>query len=212
MNSTTANGQPTVFLVDDDADVLTSLSWLLESVDLRVAAYQSPQELLNIYDPNVPGCLILDVCMPGMSGLELQIELAGRGCRHPIIFVTGHGDVSTCSKAFRRGAFDFIEKPVNDQALVDLVNQAVSADAARRIERANRPDLSSQQSRLTPREQEVMDLLVEGKSVKQIAVELGVGFPTAARHRSRVLEKMGVVNDVELVRMVLAATTLASAF
>ena len=207
MNSATANGQPTVFLVDDDADVLTSLSWLLESVDRRVAAYQSPQEFLNSYDPNVPGCLVLDIHMPGMSGLELQIELAGRGCRHPIIFVTGHGDIATCSKAFRGGAFDFIEKPVNDQALVELVNQAVSADAARRIERGNRPDFSAQQSRLTPREQEVMDLLVEGKSVKQIAVELGVGFPTAARHRSRVLEKMGVVNDVELVRMVLSATT-----
>lgn len=197
---------PTVFLVDDDAAALKSLRWLLESVDLRVEAYRSAQELLEIYDPEVPGCLVLDIRMPGMSGLELQEALAERGCRHPIIFVTGHGDVPTCSKAYRRGAFDFVEKPVNDQAIVDLVNQAVCVDGARRREHASRPDVSSQRARLTPREQEVMDLLVAGKSVKQIAVELGVGFPTAARHRSRVLEKMRVGNDVELVRLMLAAT------
>jgi two-component system response regulator DctR len=207
MNHVASRNQSTVFVVDDDAAALKSLRWLLESVDLRVAAYRSAQELLAEYDPDVPGCLVLDVRMPGMSGLELQDELVARGCRHPIIFVTGHGDVPTCSKAYRGGAFDFVEKPVNDQAIVDLVNQAVCADAARRSEHANRPDLSAQRARLTPREQEVMDLLVEGKSVKQIAVELGVGFPTAARHRSRVLEKMHVGNDVELVRLVLAAVS-----
>lgn len=205
MNQTVPRDQPTVFLVDDDAAALKSLRWLLESVDLHVEAYRSAQELLAVYDPNTPGCLVLDIRMPGMSGLELQEELLKRGCRHPIIFVTGHGDVPTCSKAYRRGAFDFVEKPVNDQALVDLVNQAVCTDASRRNQQANRPDLSTQRALLTPREQEVMDLLVEGRSVKQIAVELGVGFPTAARHRSRVLEKMNVGNDVELVRLVLAA-------
>ncbi len=207
MNPTSTRNQPTVFVVDDDAAALKSLRWLLESVDLRVVGYRSAQELLAEYDPGVPGCLVLDVRMPGMSGLELQDELVERDCRHPIIFVTGHGDVPTCSKAYRNGAFDFIEKPVNDQAIVDLVNQAVCADAARRSEHANRPDLTAQRSLLTPREQEVMDLLVDGKSVKQIAVELGVGFPTAARHRSRVLEKMQVGNDVELVRLVLAAVS-----
>lgn len=207
MSESSMRNQPTVFIVDDDVAALKSLRWLLESVDLRVEAYRSAQELLSVYDPNVPGCLMLDIRMPEMSGIELQEELLERGCRHPIIFVTGHGDVPTCSKAYRQGAFDFIEKPVNDQAIVDLVNQAVCVDAARRSEHASRPDLSAQCALLTPREQEVMDLLVDGKSVKQIAVELGVGFPTAARHRSRVLEKMKVVNDVELVRLVLVATS-----
>lgn len=208
---TTASGDkdrpPTVFVVDDDAAALKSLRWLLESVHLHVEAFGSAQELLADYDPDAPGCLILDIRMPEMGGLELQEELLRRGCRHPIIFVTGHGDVPTCSTAYRRGAFDFVEKPVNDQAMVDLVNRAVAADAARRSQQAHHHDISAQRALLTPREQEVMDLLVAGKSVKQIAIELGVGFPTAARHRSRVLEKMGVENDVELVRLVLTAVT-----
>ena len=198
--------QATVFLVDDDAAALKSLGWLLESADFRVDAYRSAQELLAVYDFDAPGCLVLDIKMPGMSGLDLQDELLRRGSKHPIIFVTGHGDVPTCSKAYRGGAFDFIEKPVNDQALVELVHRAVASDAVNRAKRASRPDIAAQRALLTPREQEVMDLLIQGKSVKQIAVELGVGFPTAARHRSRVLEKMSVENDVELVRLVLAAT------
>jgi two-component system response regulator DctR len=123
-----------------------------------------------------------------------------------MIFVTGHGDVSTCSKAFRRGAFDFIEKPVNDQEMIELVERALRVDAKLRSQTVSWTDLETQRASLTPREQEVMELLVAGKSVKQIAAELGVGFPTAARHRSRVLDKMGVANDVELVRLVLAAT------
>jgi two-component system, LuxR family, response regulator FixJ len=207
MNAANSPNQPTVFVVDDDAAALKSLRWLLESVNLRVEAYRSAQELLAAYDRAIPGCLVLDIRMPGMGGLELQEELIKRGCRHPIIFVTGHGDVPTCSRAYRRGAFDFIEKPVNDQTIVDLVNQAVCADAARRNKPGARSEISAQRARLTPREQEVMALLVEGRSVKQIAVELGVGFPTAARHRSRVLEKMEVNNDVALVRLVLAAAT-----
>jgi two-component system, LuxR family, response regulator FixJ len=207
MLKTQTHTQSTVFLVDDDSAALKSLRWLLESVDLKVESYHSSHELLSAYDPEIPGCLVLDIRMPGMSGLELQDELLRRGCQHPIIFVTGHGDVPTCSKAYRSGAFDFIEKPVNDQALVDLVNRAVAADVARRAREAKRPDLGPNRALLTPREQEVMDLLVDGKSVKQIAVELGVGFPTAARHRSRVLEKMNVGNDVELVRLVLSAVS-----
>lgn len=197
--------QATVFVVDDDAAALKSLRWLLESVNLHVAAYQSALEFLAAYDANVPGCLVLDVRMQNMDGLELQRELKQRDCRHPIIFVTGHGDVPTCSKAYRNGAFDFVEKPVNDQSMVDLVHRAIAADASRRSKQVDKCDISAQRASLTPRELEVMDLLVEGKSVKQIACELGVGFPTAARHRTRVLEKMGVDNDVELVRLVLSA-------
>ena len=121
-----------VFLVDDDAAALKSLRWLLESAQLQVEDYSSAEELLEDYDPDVPGCLVIDFRMPGMNGLELQAALLERGCRHPIIFVTGYGDVPTCSRAYHQGAFDFIEKPVNHQAMVDLVNRALGEDARRR--------------------------------------------------------------------------------
>jgi FixJ family two-component response regulator len=198
------NNPPTVFLIDDDPHVLASLRWLLESEGLRVDTYASAAVLLDDYDPDARGCLVVDVCMPGIGGLELQDELARRGGRHPIVFITAYGDVPTCSKAYRRGAFDFLEKPVADQVLLDTVHRALAADSGRRARHAARPDLATLITSLTPRELQVMDLLVEGKSVKQIAMELSIGFPTAARHRSRVLEKLQVHNDVELVRLVLA--------
>jgi FixJ family two-component response regulator len=160
--------------------------------------------VLDEFDADAPGCIVTDVRMPDINGLELQEELSRRGGRHPIIFVTGYGDVPTCSQAYRNGAFDFFEKPVNEQLLLDQVHRALTVDSNRRAQRAVRPDLATMMASLTPREQQVMDLLLEGKSVKQIAVELSVGFPTAARHRTRVLEKMHVHNDVELVRLVLA--------
>jgi FixJ family two-component response regulator len=206
MNQSITVADPKVFLVDDDAAALKSLRWLLEAAQFQVNAYQSPQELLEFYDPCVPGCLVIDFRMPGMNGLELQQALAERGCQHPIIFVTGYGDVPTCSRAYQQGAFDFIEKPVNDHAIVDLVHRALREDARRRADRASHPDISPLLAALTPREREVLNLVVDGKTVKQIAAELGVGFPTAARHRTRVLEKLHVTNDVELVRLVLAAS------
>jgi two-component system response regulator DctR len=196
-----------VLLVDDDAAALKSLRWLLESAQLCVDSYSSADDLLAAYVPSVPGCLVVDYRMPGMNGLDLQQALLERGCRHPIIFVTGYGDVPTCSRAYRQGAFDFVEKPINDEALVELVQRALAEDARRRDAAAAHPDITQQLERLTPREQEVMNLLVDGKTVKQIAAELGVGFPTAARHRTRVLEKMSVANDVELVRLVLSASS-----
>jgi FixJ family two-component response regulator len=198
------NHPPSVFLVDDDTNALASLSWLLESDGLRVESYHSAGEVLEAYEPDAPGCFVVDVRMPDISGLELQEELSRRGDRHPIIFVTGYGDVSSCSQAYRKGAFDFLEKPVKERSLLDSVHRALSADSNRRAQQIARPDLAILVATLTPREQQVMDLLLEGKSVKQIAVELSVGFPTAARHRTRVLEKMQVHNDVELVRLVLA--------
>jgi two-component system, LuxR family, response regulator FixJ len=205
VNPTSETYRPKVFLVDDDAAALKSLRWLLESAQLRVENYSSAEEFLEDYDPETPGCVVIDYRMPGMNGLDLQAALLERGCRHPIIFVTGYGDVPTCSRAYHQGAFDFIEKPVDHQAMVDLVNRALGDDARRRAAQAGRPNISRQLERLTPREQEVMDLLIDGKTVKQIAAELRVGFPTAARHRTRVLEKMQVANDVELVRLMLSA-------
>jgi FixJ family two-component response regulator len=198
------NHPPTVFLVDDDSAVRESLRWMLQSDGLRVESYHSGGELLHDYEVDAPGCFVLDIRMPDMSGLELQEELSRRGGRHPIIFLTGFGDVPSCSQAYRNGAFDFLEKPVDDKPLLDSVHRALSADSNRRAQQAIRPDLATLVAGLTPREQQVMDLLLEGRSVKQIAVELRVGFPTAARHRTRVLEKMQVHNDVELVRLVLA--------
>lgn len=195
---------PTVHLVDDDAVTLDSLSWLFESEGFAVEPFNSAAAFLDSYDPESVGCLVADVCMPEISGIELQEELSRHGGQLPVIFLTGYGDVATCAEAFRHGAFDFLEKPANEARLLDVVQRAIVADNKRRAERVKRPDLTALVESLTPREQQVMDLLIEGKSVKQIAVELQVGFPTAARHRSRVLEKMHVHNDVELVRLVLA--------
>lgn len=197
------SSSPTVMLVDDDATVLESLSWLFESNGLGVEAFGSAEEFLDDYDPEAPGCLVVDVRMPCMGGIELQDELSRRGSHHPVVFLTGHGDVATCAEAFRNGAFDFLEKPVDEAALIDAVDRAIVSDSKRRQANCRRPDLAAMMELLTPREQQVMELLIEGKSVKQIAVELRVGFPTAARHRSRVLEKLQVLNDVELVRLVL---------
>jgi FixJ family two-component response regulator len=205
--SQSSNGNPTnatVWLVDDDAALLHSLRWLLESAHFRVQAYGSPYRLLQAYDAEFAGCVVADIRMPGMSGIELQNELRRRGCRLPIIFLTGHGDVATCTSAFRNGAFDFLEKPIGEQALIEVVRRAANADAKRRAQQAGKPDITALAATLTPREQQVMELLVAGKTVKQIAVELSVGFPTAARHRSRLLEKLRVTNDVELVRLLLA--------
>ena len=130
MNMTAETAAAKVFLVDDDAAALKSLCWLLESAQLRVEDYSSAVEFLDDYDPLIPGCLVIDYRMPGMNGLDLQAALLERGCRHPIIFVTGYGDVPTCSRAYRQGAFDFIEKPVNHQAIVDLVKRAIGEDAS----------------------------------------------------------------------------------
>ena len=123
---------PTIFIADDDQAALKSLQWLLESVGLRVVASSDAQTLLATYDPSVPGCIVLDVRMPGMSGLDLQEKLAAPHCQHPIIFVTGFGDVSSCSRAYKSGAFEFLEKPVNEQRLLEVVQAAVDADAQQR--------------------------------------------------------------------------------
>ena len=199
------NNESTVFIADDDAAALRSLKWLLESVGLRVAASQNPQQLLESYDAEAPGCVVLDVRMPGMSGLELQEQLVTRGCRHPVVFVTGHGDVPSCSRAFKAGAYEFLEKPVNEQRLLEVVQAAVDADRKRRSCAVEVTDMHERRHQLTPREDEVLQLLLDGKSIKQIAHDLDVTFPTAARHRARVLDKMGVENEAILVRHMLAS-------
>ncbi|MFZ5832051.1 MAG: response regulator transcription factor [Planctomycetota bacterium] len=194
----------TVFLVDDDPGALRSLKWLIEQADLPVRAFASAEEFLAAYIPSQPGCLVLDVCMPKLDGIELQKTLRLRGIRIPIIFVTGHGDVPTCARAFRGGAVDFLEKPVDDEELLRRIHTAFAMDAVRR-QHSPPAEVAARLGRLTTREREVMDQLVAGKSIKQIALLFNVTVQTVWRHRLSILEKLHVDNDVELVRAVLNA-------
>ena len=194
--------EPTVFLVDDDPSARKSFQFLAESVGLRVESYKSALEFLEHYDPQTPGCLVLDVRMPRMSGLELQQKLLEAQLKLPIIFVSGHADISIASRAFRAGAFDFVEKPINDQELLDRIRQAIAKDAQWRTDQKQRDEIRARIRALTPREREVLDALVLGKAIKQVAGQFSVSVQTAAKHRARVLEKMGVSNEVELVYLV----------
>jgi len=194
--------EATVFLVDDDDSLGDALVWLLESVDLSVERFSSAHELLDSFDPSRHGCLVVDIRMPGMSGLELQKQLRDSGVEMPVIFITGHGDVPMCVQAFQQGAFSFLEKPINHQKLLDEIHKAIAYDAESR-ERSS--SLSARLEALSPREREVMDLISAGSTMKQVAVQLGISIQTCSKHRARVLEKMQVSNNVELVRLLLAA-------
>ena len=191
----------TVFVVDDDEGVRRSLALLLGSVGYRVSASASARQFLNDYDPHRSGCLVLDVRMPEMSGLELQRELNQKGAALPVIFITGHGDVPMAVEAMKHGAFDFIQKPFRDQDLLDRVNRALQLDASHRAELVHRDELVRRRDSLTPREHEVMDLIVEGKANKVIAQDLSMSERTVEIHRSRVMEKMGARSVAQLVRM-----------
>jgi RNA polymerase sigma factor (sigma-70 family) len=196
-----------VYLVDDDPAVLKSLHWLVESASLAAKPLNSAASFLEAYDPRRPGCLILDVRMPQMTGLQLQSLLKERNIELPIIIMTGHSDVPTCTESFRNGAFDFIEKPADDEFLIARVQQAIATDIERRQQEVHRTEISKRLATLTPREREVMDAIVSGKSQKRIASELGISFQTAAKHRAKVLTKLQVGNDVEVVRALLVNET-----
>jgi len=196
---------PTVFIVDDDIDALESLECLLKSIGINVESYLAPSVFLQKYDPERPGCIVLDVRMPEISGLELQQELTRRGAAPPVIIITGHADVPVCATAFRAGAFDFIEKPVNHQLLLGRIQRAIEQDAARRRNLALRTEIKARMERLTPREREVMEMISSGLTVKQISATLGVSVQTASKHRSRVLEKMEASTDVALARLAIPA-------
>lgn len=204
---TSKSSVPLVAVVDDDDGVRRSLSLLLGSMGYRVAAYPSAGKFLGEHDSNQAGCLVLDVRMPEMSGLELQRELNRRGTSLPVIFITGHGDIPMAVEAMKFGAFDFIQKPFRDQDLLDRVNQALQADAKHRSALAHRDGLLSCRKTLTPREREVMDLIVEGKPNKVIAQDLEMSERTVEIHRSRVMEKMGVRSVAQLVRMAIELST-----
>lgn len=192
---------PTVFIVDDDAAVLKSLTRLLRSARLNVMAFGSPQEFLERHDPRAPGCLVLDLAMPGLNGLELQAALTVKGSAIPIIFLTGHGNIPTSVQAMKRGALDFLTKPVNDDDLLKAVQAAIEKDRLARIARAELEDIQARLDSLTPREREVLTHVVSGQLNKQTAADLGTVEKTIKVHRGRVMEKMKVHSVAELVHL-----------
>ena len=192
---------PTVFVVDDDAAVRKALSRLLRSAGIAAAVFASSREFLAQYDPVAPGCLVLDIAMPGFSGLELQTTLGEKGNVLPIIFLTGHGDVSKSVQAMKHGAFDFLSKPVKDKDLLTVVRAAIETDAFVRREQAKLSEVLTRVDKLTPREREVLGHVVAGKLNKQVARDLGITEATVKMHRARVMVKMKVQSVAELARL-----------
>jgi FixJ family two-component response regulator len=191
----------TVFIVDDDSAVRRSLERLVRTVGLGVVTFQSAQEFLEHGPPDGPACLILDVRMPGLSGLDLQTKLAEAGFSVPIIFMTGHGTIPMSVRAMKAGAVDFLQKPFDEQELLDAVNQALERDRATRKMEAQRLQARRRMETLTPREMEVFELVVRGLLNKQIAAELGAAEKTIKVHRARVMQKMEADSLADLVRM-----------
>lgn len=203
MRANTNNSRPAIFVVDDDAAVRDALKLLLRSVGQPVETFGSAQEFLDAYSEDRPGCLVLDIRMPGMSGLELQQKLNEKHSILPIIFITGHGDVPMAVEAMQAGAVDFIQKPFRDQDLIDRINQALEKDGSNRAALGERNDIRRRLETLTPREREVLDLVVHGKANKVIAGDLKLSQRTVEIHRARVMEKMQASSLAHLVRMVL---------
>ncbi len=195
--------QATVFVVDDDDAMRDSLRWLIESAHRNVKTYSSAQEFLDAYDAAQPGCLVLDLRMPGMTGLELQEQLAARNICIPIIFVTAHGTIPTAVRAVQGGAADFITKPFDNQTLLDRIERSIARDHQFRREQAKRERVAARLALLTRREREVMERVIAGKSNKLIAVELHISGKTVEAHRARVMEKMQASSVAQLVRLVL---------
>ncbi|MES2659089.1 MAG: response regulator transcription factor [Verrucomicrobiota bacterium] len=192
----------TVFLVDDEASVRKAVGRLLRSEGFEVAPFGSSEEFLNAHDPDAPGCLLLDMSMPGLDGLGLQKALTERGSVLPIIFLTGRADVPMCAQAMKRGAADFLTKPVNDMELIASIRRALEQDRIARKGREHFDEIHRRIATLTPREHEVLDHIVTGQLNKQIAADLGIVEKTIKVHRGRVMEKMRVTSVAELVRLV----------
>ncbi len=206
MNSQATPFEPTVFIVDDDAEVRAALQLLMQSVGLPAKTFTSAQDYLDRFDAERPGCLVLDIRMPGMSGLELQERLSQEPLHPPIVMITGHGDVPMAVRAVQAGATDFIEKPFRDQVLLDSVHRAITQDAESRGEASRIADIEKRLARLTPREREVLELVMAGDRNKVIASRLGVSQSTVEAHRAKVMEKMEANTLSDLMRMALTVT------
>jgi len=191
----------TVFVVDDDEAVRKAVSRLLRSAGFAAAVFASPREFLAQYNPATPGCLVLDMAMPDFDGLQLQTALTEKGCILPIIFLTGHGDVSKSVQAMKQGAFDFLSKPVKDKDLLTAVRAAIERDTVTRREQAKLSEIRARLDTLTPREREVLEHVVSGKLNKQIAADLGISEATVKMHRAHVMAKMKVQSVAELARL-----------
>lgn len=200
----------TVFIVDDDAAVRKSLQLLIEMVGLNVRTFPSAANFLDAYEPGSAGCLILDLKMPGMNGLDLQQELIRRHCALPIIVLTGYGDIPSAIGALKGGAVEFLEKPVDDDVLLEHVRHALALDAHRRREHSERDLVRERMELLTPRERQVLDLVVEGLSSKEIGQRLHVSCKTVEMHRSRIMKKMKTQSVANLVRIVVGVEAKSS--
>jgi FixJ family two-component response regulator len=202
---TMKRAETTVFIVDDDDAVRDGLGMLMKSVGLAAECYASATEFLDVYDAERAGCLVLDVRMPGLSGIDLQDRLAAMHSILPIIFITAHGDVPMAVHAMQAGAVDFIQKPFSDQALLDRVQQAIKRDRDNRELLHRREEIRARIDSLTPREKQVMEMVADGKANKVIAIDLGVSERTVEIHRARVMQKTGAESLAHLVRMVIQA-------
>jgi FixJ family two-component response regulator len=191
----------TVFIVDDTQEVRTALSRVLSAAGYSVRAFESAERFLEEQDCESPGCLLLDLCMPGMSGLDAQRSLAGSARGRPVIFLTGQGDIESSVHAMKVGAVDFLTKPIDDKRLFEAVDQALQLDLAARGERTIRGIIEKRLQALTPRERQVMEFVIRGRLNKQIAADLGIGEKTVKVHRARVMSKMDVRSVAELVQL-----------
>ncbi len=201
------SAQPTaseqiIHVVDDDEALRDSMTWMLEGNNYKVATYDSADAFLRVISPVMVGCVVLDVRMPGMSGLELFEELGRRGCSLPVVFITGHGDVPMAVSALKKGAVDFIEKPFSEADMLRLIEQCLTLERGNRDKRLQEAETVRRLEHLTQREREVLGLIIIGKLNKQIADVLGISIKTVEVHRARVMEKMGVNSLAELVQHV----------